>query len=665
MSQELRTRAAGKNRPAKKTPEPEAVRSPESLGALIEGLKAQLLESGPPVYLADTAGRILYANAAFTEMRDAAQAAEAGAHALPGPRSDVTLIVLAGGGPVEREEAVTTASGERLFRAHHYAVPDLEGGIAGIGGRYEDITQERAIHQRAVLNVERFDDIARLVSDWIWETDRHFNFTYVSGRVSEVLEYLPREILGRNLFKFGEFVTGAGRGATAPDETSRAPFRGAQYRAAARHGEPRLFLLAGLPVFEERSGAFRGYRGSGRDITAETQARAHANLSRIRLKEAIESVSEGFGLYDAEDRLILCNSRFRHYWVGIERVLSPGTPYGSIMRAAASLVALEGVSAEEWAEEWVERRKTRPTASDGFVELELKDGRWLKVSDRPTADGGVVTVHTDISEQKRREGALTRAKESAELASQAKTEFLANVSHELRTPLNAIIGFTELMRNEIYGPLGSPRYKRYLGDVLASGNHLLEVINDILDSSKAEAGKLQLIEKWSDPAKVIEAARRILDGRAQSGALTVRARAAPGLPPLYADERKVRQVVLNLLSNAIKFTPQGGEIAISADLDGNGDMLLAVSDTGIGIAEADIPRALASFGQVDSSLSRKFPGTGLGLPLCEAIMELHGGAMTLESEPDVGTCVTCRFPAERVGTPGTRADDDEPPSLGG
>ncbi len=621
---------------------PEAVSS-----TMLEALKTQLLEAGPPVYIADTDGSILYANAAFRDLEEAARRAGADDDGRPGPKADVLAALRAGGGFVEREEAIPTPEGERIFRVRHAMLVE-EGGRSAIAGRYVDITEMREVQERAILNVERFDDIARLVSDWIWETDRDFNFTYVSGRVGDVLEYSAHEILGRNLFRFGEFRSGLGVGSGEPQRDLRSPFRNAQYRVTTRSGETRLFLLAGLPVFDHRTGAFRGFRGTARDITAETRARAHANLSRTRLNEAIESISEGFGLYDSDDRLILCNSRFRHYWSGIEGVLVPGTPYETVIRAAATLVDTGEESAEAWAEKWIARRAGARSGTDQRFEIQLKDGRWLKVIDRPTADGGIVTIHTDITGQKNREDALMRAKEAAELANQTKSEFLANVSHELRTPLNAIIGFSELMRDQIYGPIGNPRYLEYAEDVVESGHHLLSVINDILDVSKAEAGKLQLVEQLVDVAKVVNSARRIVEERAERAVVALLMDIPADLPPLYADERKLKQIVLNLLSNAIKFTPQGGEVAVAARIEDNGDMTISVTDTGIGIAEEDIPKALSAFGQVDSSLSRKFQGTGLGLPLCRSLVELHGGSLTLESKVGEGTRVSCRFPRTRV-----------------
>ncbi len=204
------------------------------------------------------------------------------------------------------------------------------------------------------------------------------------------------------------------------------------------------------------------------------------------------------------------------------------------------------------------------------------------------------------------------------------------------------------MREELFGPLGSPQYREYIGDVFDSAQHLLKVINDILDIAKAEAGKLDLVEDDVDIYRVAGAATRLIHERAQRGDVAIRMRLPPGLPALAADERKLKQILLNLLTNAVKFTPPGGAIEVAGRLAETGDFLLTVTDTGIGIAADDIATALASFGQVDSKLARKYEGTGLGLPLTNAMVKLHGGEMTIESEVGEGTTVTIRLPASRV-----------------
>ena len=252
---------------------------------------------------------------------------------------------------------------------------------------------------------------------------------------------------------------------------------------------------------------------------------------------------------------------------------------------------------------------------------------------------------------------LRETQRQAEAANRAKSEFLASMSHELRTPLNAILGFSEILMMEMAGPLGAPRYKEYAFDIHESGRHLLEVIGDILDISKIEAGRIDLVETEIHPERLVEKARRLIVGRAGEAEVGLRLKVRPDLPLLLADERLVKQAVLNLLSNAVKFTPPGGEVCLSLDRDPDGALVIVVQDNGIGIDEADLERVLTPFGQVETSLSRKHHGTGLGLPLAKSFVELHGGELRLRSALGQGTRVSLRFPPERSQTRGPSQQD--------
>ena len=243
---------------------------------------------------------------------------------------------------------------------------------------------------------------------------------------------------------------------------------------------------------------------------------------------------------------------------------------------------------------------------------------------------------------------LRFARDEARAADRAKSEFLAAMSHELRTPLNAIIGFSEIIKTETFGPVGSVKYREYANDINNSGQHLLDLINDILDLSKIESGTDKLHENTIEIPEIIRAALKLVGPRAERGGIKLELELPGWLPALRADERKLKQILVNLLSNAIKFTDADGEVTLRVWCRMDSGYVFQIVDTGIGIAPEDIPKALLRFGQVDGDLNRQYEGTGLGLPLTKALVEQHGGALDLQSEVGVGTTVTVRFPAERI-----------------
>ena len=243
---------------------------------------------------------------------------------------------------------------------------------------------------------------------------------------------------------------------------------------------------------------------------------------------------------------------------------------------------------------------------------------------------------------------LAAAKQEAERASRARGEFLANMTHELRSPLNAVMGFADMLRAETFGPLGDERYRGYADDIYHGGTHLLRVINDLLDFSKAEASKLQLHCELLEAKPLVEDVLKLVREQALRGRVELRIDDLSSLPVINGDELRLRQVLLNLLSNAVKFTPAGGTVTVSGRVDSSGDVIVSVADTGIGMSEQDLKVALEPFGQVEGNYARKFQGTGLGLPIAKHLVELHGGTLVLTSKPNIGTEAMILLPAERL-----------------
>ena len=378
---------------------------------------------------------------------------------------------------------------------------------------------------------------------------------------------------------------------------------------------------------------------------------AVAGLSReverksTQLEVALAHMSQGLCLFDSQQRLLLCNRRYMELYRFTGDLIRPGMSLREIMEVGVRVGNFAPDQAQAVVEERVALGASREPAA---MRMHLQSGQTIEVAHRPLPSGGFVATYTDITAEERVLADLRGAKEQAELANRAKSDFLANMSHELRTPLNAIIGFSQIMTEEMFGALGSPRYRDYAYDIKNSSEHLLHIINDLLDMAKVEAGRQELLETPLDIMAASRACLRLVRERAETAGVRLQLSVPDDLPLLLADERLVKQVLLNLLSNAVKFTPKNGSVTVSAALAADGACEITVRDTGVGIAPDDIPKVMKPFGQVDGTYARTHGGTGLGLSIVRALAELHGAAFHLDSVVGKGTTATIRFPPERV-----------------
>lgn len=403
------------------------------------------------------------------------------------------------------------------------------------------------------------------------------------------------------------------------------------------------------------------------DITEQKTLVEKTVEADLRLRDAIETIPEAFVLWDANNRMVLCNSNFLALHNLPDEAVKTGTPYDTVVAAGRKPVVRTRVINDDLI----------PGART--FEAQLEDGRWLHISERRTKDGGYVSVGTDITTIKRHEEKLMNSeqrliktiadlrasqrtlehqaeeladlaekysdeKTRAEEANHAKSSFLANMSHELRTPLNAIIGFSEIMKSEMFGPIGGDKYRDYCKDIHQSGQYLLDVINDILDMSKIEAGRIRLDFEQVRLGRFLNDTMRVVSARADDKQIEVNADIEKGIR-VRADQRLLKQIVLNLLSNAVKFTPEGGRITVRARTSAN-FVRIAIVDNGIGIPRSALAKLGRPFEQVESQLTKSHQGSGLGLAIARSLTELHGGTLRIRSTPGRGTLVLLRLPME-------------------
>jgi signal transduction histidine kinase len=525
--------AGGSHLKAVETPPP-ATPEPEDRAYL----PAALMNRMSAVYYADRDNNFIYRNDAFNDI--AAQAfpelrsrerRERPHTPVPTELSQIFDRLNAGEQEVNIRQSVEIGGELHHFRSSHFRVFD-EGNPTGYGGIYTDVTLEAEAVMHSARTESRFQDVIRSASDWVWETDELLNLIYVSNRISEALETPPSAVVGRHLFTLGEFEETPSR----PDlAASLMPFRGRIFLMPDKRGQTRRISMTGVAVFDNQSGAFVGYRGTGTDVTRQHEVEAHAHKTQQVLEES-------------------------------------------------------------------------------------------------------------LSELRERNMELNSALGAARAAAKAKTDFLGKMSHELRTPLNAIIGFAEMSIQQSFGALNS-RYLSYFRDIHGAAYHLLNIINDILDTVNIDSATVAISARPIRLSEVIAQAKSIIAVRAEQRNINIEAVGVSDVWTVMADPGRIRQILVNLLNNAIKFTEADGSVGIDVRLSDTNEVEFSVWDTGVGIPPDEQDKIFESFHQVTTDImSAPSEGTGLGLTISRQLAQLMGGDISVESRPGQGARFTVRLP---------------------
>lgn len=664
------------------------------LNALADALPVGALADGRSVYITAADGTVV-ASAPRALEAEGAPLTDIIGEAQPlttfGARAGVLDIALAGGE-------------ERAYAAAHHLEPPLGvvavvQPMAGVYQRWRaDVSLNAAIFigTSAILLVILYAYFAQgaraAEADRIYtETQARFEMALARGRsglwdwdlargrmfwsrsMFELVGIAPREAL----LSFGEVNR-----LVHPEDGDLMAMAETLYRSGEtavdrvfrmQHADGRWVWLRARAELVDRDTPDPHLIGIAVDVTEQMRLVERSRTADIRLRDAIETISEAFVLWDSDNRLVMCNSKYQQLHGIPDTAIAPGTPYHEVIASGRkplvrSQVVNEGV----------------PEEGARSFELQLEDGRWLQINERRTKDGGFVSVGTDISQLKRHEAKLidgerrlmatiadlrqsrqklehqaqqmvelaekyAEEKDRAEAANRTKSEFLANISHELRTPLNAIIGFSEIMQSGMFGKLGSPKYVEYSQDIHQSGTYLLGVINDVLDMARIEAGRMLLHPEDVVLDEIVEDSIRNVAIMAAEHKIEVLSDIGRDLK-LRADRRAITQVMLNLLSNAIKFTPAGGRIRVRARAVG-GAILFSVADTGIGIPREALSKLGRPFEQVSNQFTKNHRGSGLGLAIASSQVSLHGGAMRIRSVEGEGTIVSVRLPVEPPAIP--------------
>jgi signal transduction histidine kinase len=541
-----------------------------------------------------------------------------------------------------------TADGIKHLAVSGVPMFDGNGRFAGYRGTGRDLTKEMLAEERAAAAQSQLMGAIETIPQCFLLLDASDRLVLCNSRYRELHAPIADRLVPGTAFEEICRVTAA---AGLP-EAAKGRIEAWVRERMSRHRAPN-------PEIEERQVGGRWFHITEQrtnnggtvvihtDITALKRREQELAEKTALLRATLDNMEQGLLLLDASFRIKMWNDR----WLDLHDVPRDLIGVGRAIEPVIEFAARRGDYGPGNPAQLAERRIEQlrhPRSPVG--QIDSGTGRIVEVRRSAMPDGGILLTFTDVTEAKLVETQLRRAKDEAEMASRSKTEFLANMSHELRTPLNAVIGFSDILIGQIFGPLGDSRYRDYARDIRDSGQHLLNLINDVLDVSKVEFGKVELLEETVDVMAIIEACIRLMRERADTAGIRLVQELPRALPQIQADSRRLKQILLNLLSNAVKFTPPGGRVTIRAR-DGADGLRLVVEDSGIGIAPADLEKALRPFGQIDSRLARKYQGTGLGLPLARSMTELHGGELILESAPGRGTTATVWLPSSRILSP--------------
>jgi len=529
-----------------------------------------------------------------------------------------------------------TREGFRWVEVHARPLLDADGTVIGASGTLTDIhdwreAEEEVLHQQRLLA-----SVLDTLPINIFLKDAEGRFLFVNRETCQTLGRPAESITGRT----DEEIFSPEQGAKLRAEDLRVWEAGDLRTSEEAHEGPQgtRWFLAGKTLIRAHARDECMLLGFSLDITQRKQAEDEARLKERQLEDAIEALDSGFAMYDAEDRLVKCNQPYRELYEEVAPMLVPGITHEEIIAAYAHSGANLGTGFSE--EGWIQDRR-RSHQNPGTPKERKVGQRWVRISDRRTRDGGIVSLRTDVSRLKEQQDELRKAKDEAEAATRAKSEFLANMSHEIRTPMNGVLGMTGFLLDT---PL-DPEQREHAETVHACASGLLEIINDILDFSKIEAGKLDLEILEFDLRDCLDEVLAMFADQAETKGLDLACFLDPAIPtPLRGDPGRIRQILINLVGNAIKFTASGS-VTIHARLEpqeeeGFAQIRFFLRDTGIGISEEAQARLFRSFSQADGSMTRRFGGTGLGLAICRQLVTLMGGEIEVDSRLGLGSTFT-------------------------